>query len=80
MTKRINMNEQQEEIEHLQGKDFAIGAFIMLSMSVLIREVLIYSLSFEKAEELLITGAVIVALVISYWLVANKNIISMQKD
>ena len=69
-----------EEIEHLQGKGFAIGAFIMLAMAALIRKVLIYSLSSEKAEELLIIGAVIVALSISYWLVANKNKISMQKD
>jgi uncharacterized membrane protein (DUF373 family) len=62
-----------EEIEHLQGKGFAIGAFIMLAMAALIRKVLIYSLSSEKAEDLLIIGAVIVGLAISYWLVGAKK-------
>lgn len=63
-----------EEIKHLQGKGFAIGAFIMLAMAALIRKVLIYSLSSEKATELLIIALVIVALAISYWLVSiNKK-------
>ncbi len=65
-----------EEINHLQGKGFAIGAFIMLAMAALIRKVLIYSLSAEKGEELLIISAVIMALAIAYWLVgANKKTI-----
>jgi len=62
-----------EEINHLQGKGFAIGAFIMLAMAALIRKVLIYSLSTEKAGELLIIGIVIVGLAIAYWLVGKKN-------
>lgn len=62
-----------EEISHLQGKGFAIGAFIMLAMAALIRKVLIYSLSSEKSEELLIIGAVIVGLAVAYWLVNAKN-------
>ena len=62
-----------EEIKHLQGKGFAIGAFIMLAMAALIRKVLIYSLSSEKGEELLIIGAVIVGLAIAYWLVVAKK-------
>jgi len=62
-----------EEINHLQGKGFAIAAFIMLAMAALIRKVLIYSLSSEKSEELLIIGAVIVGLSISYWLVGMKK-------
>ena len=62
-----------EQIKHLQGKGFAIGAFIMLALAALIRKVLIYSLSPEKVEELLIIGAVIVCLAISYWLVGVKN-------
>ncbi len=62
-----------EQIKHLQGKGFAIGAFIMLAMAALIRKVLIYSLSPEKAEELLIVGAVIVCLAIAYWLVGVKK-------
>jgi len=62
-----------EEINHLQGKGFAIGAFIMLAMAALIRKILIYSLSSEKAEELLTIGAVIVGLAVAYWLVGSKN-------
>lgn len=62
-----------EEINHLQGKGFAIGAFIMLAMAALIRKILIYSLSSEKSEELLIIGAVIVCLAVAYWLVGVKK-------
>jgi uncharacterized membrane protein (DUF373 family) len=62
-----------EEIHHLQGKGFAIGAFIMLAMAALIRKVLIYSLSAEKGEELLIIAVVIVGLAVSYWLVGAKK-------
>ena len=62
-----------EEIEHLQGKGFAIGAFLMLAMAALIRKVLIYSLSSEKGEELLIIAGVIVALALSHWLVSAKK-------
>ena len=62
-----------EEINHLQGKGFAIGAFIMLAMAALIRKILIYSLSAEKADDLLTIGAVIVGLAVAYWLVGNKK-------
>jgi len=62
-----------EEIHHLQGKGFAIGAFIMLAMAALIRKVLIYSLSSEKGGELLIIAIVIVGLAVSYWLVGTKK-------
>ena len=62
-----------EEINHLQGKGFAIGAFIMLAMAALIRKILIYSLSSEKGEELLVIAAVIVGLAVSYWLVGAKK-------
>ncbi|WP_415396326.1 protoglobin domain-containing protein [Sulfurimonas sp. CS5] len=62
-----------EEINHLQGKGFAIGAFIMLAMAALIRKVLIYSLSSEKVNDLLIIGIVIVSLAIAYWLVGAKR-------
>ncbi|MFA6759844.1 MAG: protoglobin domain-containing protein [Sulfuricurvum sp.] len=61
-----------EEINHLQGRGFAIGAFIMLAMAALIRKVLIYSLSSEKINELLTVGTVIVALGIAYWLIGGK--------
>lgn len=63
----------QEEIKHLQGKGFALGAFIMLAMAALIRKVLIYSLSAEKINELLIIGVVIVALAVAYWLITIKS-------
>jgi len=62
-----------EEINHLQGRGFAIGAFLMLAMAALIRKVLIYSLSSEKGEELLIVAVVIVGLAIAYWLVGGKK-------
>ena len=62
-----------EEINHLKGKGFAIGAFIMLAMAALIRKILIYSLSSDKSDELLVIGAVIVGLSISYWLVGTKK-------
>ncbi|MDD2399345.1 MAG: phosphate-starvation-inducible PsiE family protein [Sulfurovum sp.] len=62
-----------EEIKHLQGQGFAIGAFIMLAMAALIRKILIYSLSTEKSTELLVIGSVIVGLAIAYWFVGPKN-------
>jgi len=62
-----------EEINHLQGKGFAIGAFIMLAMAALIRKVLIYSLSSEKGEELLTIAVVIVGLALAYWLVGSNK-------
>lgn len=64
----------REEINHLHGKGFAIGAFIMLAMAALIRKVLIYSLSSEKGNDLLIIGSVIVGLAIAYRLVGVKKI------
>ena len=45
----------------------------MLAMAALIRKILIYSLSAEKGEELLVIAAVIVGLAISYWLVGAKQ-------
>lgn len=62
-----------EEIKHLQGEGFAIGAFIMLAMAALIRKILIYSLSSEKTKELLMIAAVMVGLAIAYWLVGAKR-------
>jgi uncharacterized membrane protein (DUF373 family) len=62
-----------EEINHLQGKGFAIGAFIMLAMAALIRKILIYSLSSDKSDELLVIGGVIVGLAVAYWLVGAKK-------
>jgi len=42
-------------------------------MAALIRKILIYSLSSEKAEELLTIGVVIVGLAVAYWLVGSKS-------
>jgi uncharacterized membrane protein (DUF373 family) len=67
-----------EEIDHLKGKGFAIGAFIMLAMAALIRKILIYSLSSEKSMELLIIGGVIIALSVAYWLVKKTNRVSSE--
>lgn len=61
-----------EEIKHIQGKSFALGAFIMLAMAALIRKVLVYSLSSEKSSELLIIGVVIVFLAVAYWIIGIK--------
>ncbi|MCK9453818.1 protoglobin domain-containing protein [Sulfurimonas sp.] len=69
-----------EEINHLQGKGFAIGAFIMLAMAALIRKVLIYSLSSESGNELLIIGSVIVALAVAYWLVGLKRVVGVNTN
>ncbi|MDP2892845.1 MAG: protoglobin domain-containing protein [Sulfurimonas sp.] len=66
-----------EEINHLQGRGFAIGAFIMLAMAALIRKVLIYSLSSEKGNDLLVIGTVIVGLAAAYWLVNVKNRVTL---
>lgn len=68
-----------EEIKHLQGKGFALGAFIMLAMAALIRKVLIYSLSSDKSDELLVIAGVIVGLSIAYWLVGTKNNTTLSK-
>ena len=65
-----------EEINHLQGKGFAIGAFIMLAMAALIRKILIYSLSSDKSDELLVIGGVIVGLAVAYWLVGGNKKVS----
>jgi len=62
-----------EEINHLQGKGFAIGAFIMLALAALIRKILIYSLSSDKAGSLLTIATVIVGLSVAYWLVGGRK-------
>jgi len=66
-----------EEINHLQGKGFAIGAFFMLAMAAVIRKVLLYSVSSEKGNDLLVIGTVIVGLAAAYWLVNVKNRVTL---
>jgi uncharacterized membrane protein (DUF373 family) len=63
----------QEEIKHLKGGGFAIGAFIGVALAAVIRKILIVSLSAEKALELLSYGAIVLSLGIVYWLLAKKN-------
>lgn len=62
-----------EELKHLHGKSFDIGAFIMLAIAALIRKILIYSLSSDKSDQLIIIGGVLVGLAIAYWLVEHAN-------
>jgi len=63
----------QEEIKHLKGGGFAIGAFIGVALAAVIRKILIVSLSAEKALELLSYGAIVLSLGVVYWLLAKKN-------
>jgi len=63
----------QEEIKHLKGGGFAIGAFIGVALAAMIRKILIASLSAEKYLQLLSYGAIILALGIVYWLLSKKE-------
>ncbi|WP_029520694.1 protoglobin domain-containing protein [Persephonella sp. IF05-L8] len=63
----------QEEIKHLKGGGFAIGAFIGVALAALIRKILIVSLSEEKAIQLLSYGAIVLSLGIVYWLLSKKK-------
>ncbi len=62
----------QEEIKHLKGGGFAIGAFIGVALAAIIRKILIVSLSAEKSIELLSYGAIVLSLGIVYWLLKKK--------
>lgn len=62
-----------EEIRHLKGKPFDIGAFIMLAIAALIRKVLVYSLSSGKADQLLTIGGVLLALALAYWIIEHAK-------
>ncbi len=63
----------QEEIKHLKGGGFAIGAFIGVALAAMIRKILIASLSAEKYLQLLSYGAIILSLGIVYWLLSKKE-------
>jgi len=63
----------QEEIKHLKGGGFAIGAFIGVALAAVIRKILIVSLSAEKAIELLSYGAIVLSLGIVYWLLSKNR-------
>ncbi|WP_029522821.1 protoglobin domain-containing protein [Persephonella sp. KM09-Lau-8] len=63
----------QEEIKHLKGGGFAIGAFIGVALAALIRKILIVSLSVEKSLQLLSYGAIVLSLGIVYWLLSKRK-------
>jgi uncharacterized membrane protein (DUF373 family)/hemoglobin-like flavoprotein len=61
-----------EELKHLKGGGFAVGAFIGVALAAMIRKILIASLSSGKVVELLAYGAIVLALGITYWLLTKK--------
>ncbi len=61
-----------EELKHLKGGGFAVGAFIGVALAAMIRKILIASLSSGKVIELLAYGAIVLALGITYWLLTKK--------
>ncbi len=63
----------QEEIKHLKGGGFAIGAFIGVALAAMIRKILIASLSAEKTMQLLSYGGIVLSLGIVYWLLSKKE-------
>ncbi|QPJ61555.1 MAG: hypothetical protein G3M70_06505 [Candidatus Nitronauta litoralis] len=63
----------QEEMKHLRGGSFALEAFIALAIAALIRKVLIFSLSPEKTFDVLMYGALVLCLGVSYRLIIQKQ-------
>lgn len=63
----------QEEMKHLRGGNFALEAFIALAIAALIRKVLIFSLSPEKTFDVLMYGALVLCLGVSYRLIIQKQ-------
>ena len=62
-----------EEIKHLRGGGFALGAFIGLALAAMIRKILIASLSASKIPELLSYSVIVLSLGIVYWLISRKR-------
>jgi uncharacterized membrane protein (DUF373 family) len=63
----------EEEVKKLQGKKFALSAFIGLAMAALLRKILIFSLAPHKSHEVAILGLLILILGIVYWLMNKKG-------
>lgn len=63
----------EEEVKKLQGKKFALSAFIALAMAALLRKVLIFSLAPHKSHEVAVLGLLILVLGIVYWLMNKKG-------
>jgi uncharacterized membrane protein (DUF373 family) len=61
-----------EEMKHLRGGSFALEAFIALAIAALIRKILIFSLSPAKTMDVLLYGALVLCLAISYWLIVQR--------
>ena len=62
-----------EEMKHLRGAGFALEAFVTLAIAALIRKILIFSLSSEKATDVLMYGLLVLFLGIVYWLIADRE-------
>jgi uncharacterized membrane protein (DUF373 family) len=63
----------EEEVRKLQGKKFALSAFIGLAMAALLRKILIFSLAPRKSFEVAILGFLVLVLGIVYWLMNKKQ-------
>ncbi len=63
-----------EEIKHLRGGGFALEAFITLAIAALIRKIMIFSLSSDKAMDVLLYGLLVLCLGIVYWLIVVYRI------
>ena len=61
-----------EEMKNLRGGSFALEAFIALAIAALIRKILIFSLSPAKSMDVLLYGALVLCLAISYWLIVQR--------
>ncbi len=62
-----------EELKHLRGGGFALGAFIGVALAAMIRKILIAALSTGKYIDLLAYGLIVLFLGITYWLIAKKS-------
>ena len=62
-----------QEMEHLRGGSFALEAFITLAIAALIRKILIFSLSPAKSTDVLMYGALVLCLGVSYWLITHRS-------
>jgi uncharacterized membrane protein (DUF373 family) len=62
-----------QEMAHLRGGSFALEGFITLAIAALIRKILIFSLSPEKSTDVLMYGALVLCLGVSYWLITHRS-------
>lgn len=62
-----------QEMAHLRGGSFALEGFITLAIAALIRKILIFSLSPTKSVDVLMYGALVLCLGVSYWLITHRS-------